>query len=284
MLTGYNFTERVRKTLAGAREEAARLHHEYVGTEHILLALTREDSGVATVILENLSADPRAIRQRLEQVVTPGKADRSLDESLPYTARAKKVLEFGMSAARDLGHSYVGTEHVLLGLVREEKGIAAQVLAEFGITMNAALDEVVRVLGPPDPTLAQLAAASPTPGVTSRTVVVARITPGWTFRLFWVTLGIVILIESLRPILRVLLSSSDTYSHIALLGSVEAVGAILFLFTKTMRYGAWILLAVFAVAMVTHAIRGEFPTPLLVYAAGALLVLSHIDPTWPLRS
>ena len=127
-MNGYNFTDRVRKVLQMAREEAARLHHEYVGTEHILLGLIREGEGVAAAVLTNLSVDLDDIQQKIEETVKKGKAAAAAGPDLPYTSRAKKVLELAMSEARELGHSYVGTEHLLLGLLREEKGIAAQVL------------------------------------------------------------------------------------------------------------------------------------------------------------
>src|ERR671933_573581 len=120
-MNGYNFTERVRKVLAMAREEAARLHHEYVGTEHILLGLIREGEGVAAAVLQNLSVDLDEIQQKIEETVKKGKAAQATGPDLPYTSRAKKVLELAMAEARELNHSYVGTEHLLLGLVREKK-------------------------------------------------------------------------------------------------------------------------------------------------------------------
>src|SRR5919199_1037691 len=137
-MNGYNFTERVRKVLAMAREEAARLHHEYVGTEHILLGLIREGEGVAAAVLQNLSVDLDEIQQKIEETVKKGKAAQTTGPDLPYTSRAKKVLELAMSEARELNHSYVGTEHLLLGLLREEKGIAAQVLTDAGVNLDAA--------------------------------------------------------------------------------------------------------------------------------------------------
>ena len=117
----YNFTDRVRKVLAMAREEAIRLQHDYVGTEHILLGLIREGEGVAAAVLNNLAVDLEQVQEKVEKTVRRGKATIALGE-LPYTSRAKKVLEFAMAEARELNHSYVGTEHLLLGLLREEKG------------------------------------------------------------------------------------------------------------------------------------------------------------------
>jgi ATP-dependent Clp protease ATP-binding subunit ClpC len=142
----YNFTDRVRKVLAMAREEAIRLQHDYVGTEHILLGLIREGEGVAAAVLTNLNVDLDQIHERVEESVRKGKATIALGE-LPYTSRAKKVLEFAMAEARDFNHSYVGTEHLLLGLLREEKGIAAQVLNSLGVTLEEARSETLKVLG-----------------------------------------------------------------------------------------------------------------------------------------
>jgi ATP-dependent Clp protease ATP-binding subunit ClpC len=126
----YNFTDRVRKVLALAREEAIRLQHDYVGTEHILLGLIREGEGVAAA----------------EENVRRGKSASNIPE-LPYTSRAKKVLEYAMAEARELNHSYVGTEHLLLGLLREEKGLAAKVLGELGISLDEARTETLKLLG-----------------------------------------------------------------------------------------------------------------------------------------
>ncbi|MBA3579941.1 MAG: ATP-dependent Clp protease ATP-binding subunit [Gemmatimonadaceae bacterium] len=163
-MNGYNFTERVRKVLAMAREEASRLHHEYVGTEHILLGLIREGEGVAATVLQNLNVDLDEIQQKIEETVKKGKAPQASD--LPYTSRAKKVLELAMAEARDLSHSYVGTEHLLLGLLREEKGIAAQVLADAGINLDAARAETLRLLGTEMPQGgAATTAEKATPGV-----------------------------------------------------------------------------------------------------------------------
>src|SRR3954454_7557830 len=146
-MNGYNFTERVRKVLALAREEAARLHNEYVGTAHILLGLIPEGGGVAATVLQNLSVELDEIQQKIEETVKKGKAGQASGPDLPYTSRAKKVLELAMAEARDLNHSYVGTEHLLLGLLREEKGIAAQVLTDAGVNLDAARAETLRILG-----------------------------------------------------------------------------------------------------------------------------------------
>ncbi|HEX8831504.1 MAG TPA: ATP-dependent Clp protease ATP-binding subunit [Longimicrobium sp.] len=142
----YNFTDRVRKVLAMAREEAIRLQHDYVGTEHILLGLIREGEGVAAAVLNNLAVDLEQVQEKVEESVRRGKATIALGE-LPYTSRAKKVLEFAMAEARELNHSYVGTEHLLLGLLREEKGIAAEVLGQLGVGLEDARRETLKLLG-----------------------------------------------------------------------------------------------------------------------------------------
>src|SRR3954467_4197142 len=146
-MNGYNFTDRVRKVLQMAREEAARLHHEYVGTEHILLGLIREGEGVAAAVLTNLNVDLEDIQQKIEETVKKGKAAAAAGPDLPYTSRAKKVLELAMTEARELNHSYVGTEHLLLGLLREEKGIAAQVLTDAAVNLEQSRAETLRLLG-----------------------------------------------------------------------------------------------------------------------------------------
>jgi ATP-dependent Clp protease ATP-binding subunit ClpA len=146
-MNGYNFTERVRKVLAMAREEASGLRHEYVGTEHILLAILHEGEGVAATVLYNLGAQPDSIRASVLDVLKRGKASRFTGPDLPYTSRAKKVLELAMTEARELSHSYVGTEHLLLGVLREEKGIGAQALVDAGLDVDSAREETRRLLG-----------------------------------------------------------------------------------------------------------------------------------------
>ena len=155
----YNFTDRVRKVLAMAREEAIRLKHDYVGTEHILLGLIREGEGVAAAVLANLSADLGELRKLVEGNIRPGKSSSSIGE-LPYTTRAKKVLEHAMAETEELHHTYVGTEHLLLGLLRQEKGLAAKVLGEAGIGLDGARAETLKLLGTDMPAGGTPAAAS----------------------------------------------------------------------------------------------------------------------------
>jgi len=146
-MQGYNFTERVRRVLARAREEAVALGHSYVGCEHELLGLLSDD-GVASTVLENLGLDLSEVVGTVKRTLQPGAGDvRATGRDLPYTAPAKKVLEYAMNEARQLGHSYVGTEHLLLGLLREKQGIAAQVLNSLGVTLELARSETLRILG-----------------------------------------------------------------------------------------------------------------------------------------
>ncbi len=156
----YNFTDRVRKVLAMAREEAVRLQHDYVGTEHILLGLIREGEGVAAEVLRNLAADLDDLLRLVEENIRAGKATTPIGE-LPYTTRAKKVLEYAMAESRELNHSYVGTEHLLLGLLREERGLAAKVLGELGIGVDEARAEMLKLLGTDMPAALQEAEAPP---------------------------------------------------------------------------------------------------------------------------
>ncbi len=142
----YNFTDRTRRVLASAREEAIRLQHDYVGTEHILLGLLREPDGSASAALQAMGARRSAIGESLRKAVMPGNRPVPRGE-LPYTSRAKKVLEISMAEARHLGSGYVGTEHLLLGLVEEEKGIAAAVLRESGVSGETLRATVRSLLG-----------------------------------------------------------------------------------------------------------------------------------------
>jgi DNA-binding transcriptional regulator YhcF (GntR family) len=141
----FAFTDRTRKVLAMAREEALRLQTGRVDTEHILLGLIREGEGVAARVLTQLSVDLQEIRKQLEESARGGKATIALGE-LAYTKSAKKVLELAMVEARELSHSHCGTEHLLLGLLREGKAAAAEVLTGSGVTLERARQETVRLL------------------------------------------------------------------------------------------------------------------------------------------
>ena len=145
-MNGYNFTERVRMALAAAREEAARLHHHYVGTEHELLGLLRDDESLAMAIIRSFNVDRAALVAAVEDSVKKGASGDTIGPDLPYTSRAKKVLELSMAEARNLHHNYVGTEHLLLGLLREDTGIAALVLKDAGITIDPARQRLIEIL------------------------------------------------------------------------------------------------------------------------------------------
>ena len=140
------FTDRARKVMQLANQEAQRFNHEYIGTEHILLGLVKEGSGVAANVLKNLDVDLRKIRLEVEKIVQSG-PDMVTMGKLPQTPRAKKVIEYSMEEARNLNHNYVGTEHILLGLLREQEGVAAQVLMNLGLKLEEVREEVLNLLG-----------------------------------------------------------------------------------------------------------------------------------------
>ncbi len=140
------FTDRARKVMQLANQEAQRFNHEYIGTEHILLGLVKEGSGVAANVLKNLEVDLRKIRLEVEKLVQSGPEMVTVGK-LPQTPRAKKVIEYSMEEARNLNHSYVGTEHILLGLLREQEGVAAQVLMNLGLKLEDVREEVLNLLG-----------------------------------------------------------------------------------------------------------------------------------------
>jgi ATP-dependent Clp protease ATP-binding subunit ClpC len=140
------FTDRVRRVMFLAREEAARLHHDYIGTEHLLLGIVREGEGLAAAILTNLGLDLDVLRRTIESMVPASSGSVTIGE-IPFTPRAKHVLELSVDEAKLLGHNYVGTEHLLLGLIREGDGIAARVLLEFGADKKKVRDETLRLLG-----------------------------------------------------------------------------------------------------------------------------------------
>ena len=140
------FTDRARKVMALANQEAQRFNHEYIGTEHVLLGLVKEGSGVGANVLKNLDVDIKKLRLEIEKLVKSG-ADIVTMGKLPQTPRAKKVIEFAIEEARALNHNYIGTEHILLGLLRETEGIAAQVLMNLGLKLENVRQEVLNLLG-----------------------------------------------------------------------------------------------------------------------------------------
>ncbi|HZN68701.1 MAG TPA: ATP-dependent Clp protease ATP-binding subunit, partial [Tepidisphaeraceae bacterium] len=140
------FTDRARKVMALANQEAQRFNHEYIGTEHILLGLVKEGSGVGANVLKNLDVDLRKVRLEVEKLVKSG-PDMVTMGKLPQTPRAKKVIEYAIEEARNLNHNYVGTEHLLLGLLREHDGVAAQVLMNLSLKLEEVREEVLNLLG-----------------------------------------------------------------------------------------------------------------------------------------
>jgi ATP-dependent Clp protease ATP-binding subunit ClpC len=143
------FTDRAKKVMSFARQEAMKFNHEYIGTEHILLGLVQEGSGVAANVLKNMNIDLEKIRHEVEKIVKTGPSMVTMGQ-LPFTPRAKKVLELSMEEASNLSHNYIGTEHLLLGLIRENEGIAAQVLMNLGVKLDEVREEVLEFLGASD--------------------------------------------------------------------------------------------------------------------------------------
>src|SRR3989440_10293538 len=142
------FTDRARKVMQLANQEAQRFSHECIGTEHILLGLVKEGSGVAANVLKNLDVDPKKIRLEIEKIVQTGPGSEMVTmDKLPQTPRARKVIEYSIEEARNLNHNYVGTEHLLLGLLREQEGVAAQVLMNLGLKLEDVREEVLNLLG-----------------------------------------------------------------------------------------------------------------------------------------
>lgn len=140
------FTERARKVIILAKEEARRFNHDYIGTEHILLGLIREGEGVAATVLQKMGVSLEKIRLEIEKLVQPGPSTQIIGD-IPFTPRAKKALELAAEEARSLGHNYIGTEHLLLGLIREGEGVASQVLLNLGMDLNSVRNEVMELLG-----------------------------------------------------------------------------------------------------------------------------------------
>lgn len=140
------FTDRARKVIQLATQEAHRLRHGYIGTEHLLLGLVKEGSGVAVNVLINLNVDIRQVRHEIEQIVESGEGATTMG-NLPLTSRAKKVCEFAIEEAESLDHQFVGTEHLLLGLLREHEGVGAQVLGDLGVKLEQVREEVLVLLG-----------------------------------------------------------------------------------------------------------------------------------------
>ena len=138
------FTDRARRVVVLAQEEARMLNHNYIGTEHILLGLIHEGEGVAAKALESLGIALEGVRQQVEEII--GQGQQAPSGHIPFTPRAKKVLELSLREALQLGHNYIGTEHILLGLIREGEGVAAQVLVKLGADLNRVRQQVLQLL------------------------------------------------------------------------------------------------------------------------------------------
>src|SRR6202051_975017 len=143
------FTERARQVVVLAQDEARALKHNYIGTEHILLGLLREEEGLAARVLESLDITVEEVRAQVARIV--GQGDEVTTGQIPFTPRAKKVLELALREALSLGHNYIGTEHILLGLVRENEGVAARILLDFDADAEKIRNEIIRMLSAPGP-------------------------------------------------------------------------------------------------------------------------------------
>jgi ATP-dependent Clp protease ATP-binding subunit ClpC len=139
------FTERARQVVVLAQEEARALRHNYIGTEHLLLGLLREEEGIAARVLESLGVTIERVRVQVGRIV--GQGDKVETGQIPFTPRAKRVLELALREALSLGHNWIGTEHVLLGIAREDDGVAKQILLDLGVDADRIRDEVIRTLG-----------------------------------------------------------------------------------------------------------------------------------------
>ncbi len=139
------FTDRARRVVVLAQEEARMLNHNYIGTEHFLLGLIHEGDGVAARALESLGIRPEVVRQHVEEMI--GQGQQAPSGHIPFTPRAKKALELSLRESQQLGHHYIGTEHILLGLIREGEGVAAQVLVKLGADLNRVREQVLQLLG-----------------------------------------------------------------------------------------------------------------------------------------
>ena len=150
------FTDRGRRVIVLAQEEARLLNHDYIGTEHLLLGLTHEEEGVAARALTELGISLEAVRAQVEEII--GQGQSAPTGHIPFTPRAKKVLELSLREALQLGHNYIGTEHILLGLIREGEGVGAQVLVKLGGSLDRVRQQVIQVLADAEPAPEQLAA------------------------------------------------------------------------------------------------------------------------------
>lgn len=140
------FTDRARNVMGHARQAAQRFNHDYIGTEHILIGLINEGSGIGASVLQNLKVNSKAVLASIGELTSHGNSMVTLGK-LPFTPRAKRILELSLEEAQSLGHSYIGTEHLLLAVIRENEGIAAQVLRSLNVDIVQARKEVIELLG-----------------------------------------------------------------------------------------------------------------------------------------
>jgi ATP-dependent Clp protease ATP-binding subunit ClpC len=192
------FTERARQVVVLAQDEARALKHNYIGTEHLLLGLLREEEGLAARVLESFDVTVEKVREQVKRLVGQGD-EEIVTGQIPFTPRAKKVLELALREALSLGHNYIGTEHVLLGIVRENQGVAARILLDLDADAEKIRDETIRMLsGPGGPGLVHTETVQHRPvrsGWTSHGPL-ARRTPslllGWALGTFSLGVGILI--------------------------------------------------------------------------------------------
>src|ERR1700709_618953 len=163
------FTDRARRVVVLAQEEAKMLNHNYIGTEHILLGLIHEGEGVAAKALESLGISLDSVREQVQDII--GQGQQQPTGHIPFTPRAKKVLELSLREALQLGHNYIGTEHILLGLIREGEGVAAQVLVKLGADLNKVRQQVIQLLNGYQSKEAAGAGAGPSEGTPSTSLV-----------------------------------------------------------------------------------------------------------------
>jgi ATP-dependent Clp protease ATP-binding subunit ClpC len=183
------FTERARQVVVLAQDEARSLRHNYIGTEHLLLGLLREEEGIAARVLESFDVTVEEVRAQVARIV--GQGDEVTTGQIPFTPRAKKVLELSLREALELGHKWIGTEHLLLGLVRENEGVAVQILLDFDADADTVRDEVIRQLSGAAPRAVPVP-PRPRPGRSPRLSSTTALVAAWV--LGAVTLGIGILV------------------------------------------------------------------------------------------
>jgi ATP-dependent Clp protease ATP-binding subunit ClpC len=188
------FTERARQVVVLAQDEARSLRHNYIGTEHLLLGLLREEEGLAARVLGELGVELEAVRAQVGRVV--GEGEEITTGQIPFTPRAKKVLELALRESRALGHQYIGTEHILLGLVRENDGVAARILLDLGVDAETIREAVGRLLLGPGQTVSAttMTRTAPLTGAARRARIppVALLVTGWV--LFALALGAGVLV------------------------------------------------------------------------------------------